>query len=182
MTPANWMFPHERKIAINGMGDVGAMRPISYFVQHRDLERLDAASWWPEETSDAVMEENPELEAQLLGHICRSARALLGMSQIELADAAGLSRKTVVGVEGGYGQPDAKTVSALKHALLTKGISADFRAKQLTVSVPLDTIDPKVARTIEYDVANARLRVAQWLKRFQSFKTKQRFRNPSQEL
>ncbi|MDR3571725.1 MAG: helix-turn-helix domain-containing protein, partial [Candidatus Pacebacteria bacterium] len=125
----------------------------------------------------------PGLEAQLLGHICRSARALLGMSQIELADAAGLSRKTVVSVEGGYGQPDAKTVSALKDALLAHGISADFRAKQLSVSVPLDTIDPKVARTVKYDIAQARLENAKRLRKLaQGLIMALRSRSQSKEL
>ncbi len=131
------------------------MRANDVFKPQRDLERLKEASWWPIETSDSSVEENPLLESRLLGHICRSARGLLGMSQIELADAAGISRKTVLGVEGSYGQPDAKTVSALKAVLLEKGISVDLNAKQLCVSIPLELIDPLVARTLKFDAETA---------------------------
>lgn len=122
----------------------------------RYLERLKEASWWPIETSDTTVQENPALEARLLGHICRSARGLLGLSQNDLADAAGISRKTVLAVEGGYGQPDIKTVLALKAALLEKGISVDLNAKQLFVSVPLERIDLHVAQSLSLDEAAAR--------------------------
>ncbi|WP_352515869.1 helix-turn-helix transcriptional regulator [Mesorhizobium sp. M0026] len=53
---------------------------------------------------------------------CRGARAMLGMSQGELANAARVSRPTVVDFERGARVPHANNVAAIRHALEAAGI------------------------------------------------------------
>lgn len=53
---------------------------------------------------------------------CRGARALLGMTQQELADLAGLSKRTVIEFEGGVRDPLYSTTQNLQLALEHKGI------------------------------------------------------------
>jgi DNA-binding XRE family transcriptional regulator len=51
----------------------------------------------------------------------RAARAWLAMSQEELADAAGVARRTVIRLEGPEGRPSALVVQKLQDALEKKG-------------------------------------------------------------
>ncbi len=53
---------------------------------------------------------------------CRAARALLGMEQSTLADAAGVARATLIDFEKGQRGPRRTTVSALRVALESAGV------------------------------------------------------------
>lgn len=53
---------------------------------------------------------------------CRGARAMLGWSQGQLAEAAGVSRATVVDFERGVRVPHRNNLSAIRRALETAGI------------------------------------------------------------
>ncbi|WP_352869603.1 helix-turn-helix transcriptional regulator [Mesorhizobium sp. M1329] len=53
---------------------------------------------------------------------CRGARAMLGMSQGELADAAKVSRPTVVDFERGTRVPHANNIAAIRQALEAAGV------------------------------------------------------------
>lgn len=53
----------------------------------------------------------------------RAARAVLSISQEELARLAGVSTNTVIGFERGITEPKAKTLLALRSALEAAGIA-----------------------------------------------------------
>ncbi|MBW9059695.1 helix-turn-helix transcriptional regulator [Agrobacterium sp. CMT1] len=53
---------------------------------------------------------------------CRGARAMLGLSQSQLADAAKVSRPTVVDFERGVRLPHANNLQAIRTALEAAGI------------------------------------------------------------
>ncbi|MER9248369.1 helix-turn-helix domain-containing protein [Mesorhizobium sp. M0074] len=53
---------------------------------------------------------------------CRGARAMLGISQRELADAAKVSRPTVVDFERGARVPHPNNMAAIRQALEVAGI------------------------------------------------------------
>lgn len=53
---------------------------------------------------------------------CRGARAMLGMSQSELADAAKVSRPTVVDFERGARVPHPNNMAAIRQALEAAGM------------------------------------------------------------
>ncbi|WP_280953094.1 helix-turn-helix transcriptional regulator [Mesorhizobium sp. WSM3864] len=53
---------------------------------------------------------------------CRGARAMLGWSQAELADAAGVSRATVVDFERGLRVPHRNNLIAIREAFEAAGI------------------------------------------------------------
>jgi transcriptional regulator with XRE-family HTH domain len=57
----------------------------------------------------------------------RAARALLGLNQARLANAAGLSKTAIVAIETGQSDPRASTLKAIQTALETRGafFSAD---------------------------------------------------------
>lgn len=52
---------------------------------------------------------------------CRAARALIGMSQDELATAAGVAKRTIASFEAEGRRPYARTVAALREALEAAG-------------------------------------------------------------
>ncbi|WP_145620229.1 helix-turn-helix transcriptional regulator [Nitrospirillum bahiense] len=51
-----------------------------------------------------------------------AARALLGLSQDELAAAAGISRKTLVDIERGTGDPKRSSMDRVEEYLRSRGI------------------------------------------------------------
>ncbi|MFT8723583.1 MAG: helix-turn-helix transcriptional regulator [Acetobacter malorum] len=53
---------------------------------------------------------------------CRGARAMLGISQTELAEAASVSRQTIVDFERGARTPYANNLAALRKALEAAGV------------------------------------------------------------
>lgn len=53
---------------------------------------------------------------------CRAARALLGMEQAKLADAANVSRNTIVDFEKGRRTPNANNLIAIQKALEASGV------------------------------------------------------------
>ena len=53
---------------------------------------------------------------------CRGARAMLGISQTELAEAASVSRQTIVDFERGARTPYANNLSAIRKALEAAGV------------------------------------------------------------
>lgn len=54
---------------------------------------------------------------------CRAARAMLGWSQMDLCEAAGISHKPLVDFEKGKTTPYASTLEKLRKALETAGVS-----------------------------------------------------------
>lgn len=53
---------------------------------------------------------------------CRAARALLGLEQGDLANAAGVARATLIDFEKGQRAPRASTAAALQNALEAAGV------------------------------------------------------------
>ena len=53
---------------------------------------------------------------------CAAARALLGWSQAQLADNAGVSRQTVVGFESGRRNPNQASMDGMLAALIGSGM------------------------------------------------------------
>jgi DNA-binding XRE family transcriptional regulator len=53
---------------------------------------------------------------------CRAARALVGISQIDLAASANVARQTVVDFERGARTPYANNLGAIRTALETAGV------------------------------------------------------------
>lgn len=53
---------------------------------------------------------------------CKAARALLGLEQSEVADAAGIARATVVDFEKGLRVPRSKTLNGIREALEAAGV------------------------------------------------------------
>lgn len=53
---------------------------------------------------------------------CRAARAILGISQEQLCQKAGVSRAPLADFEGGKTKPYAKTLEALRQALESAGV------------------------------------------------------------
>lgn len=53
---------------------------------------------------------------------CRAGRAIAGMSQQELADAAEVAKATIANFETGNRQPYKRTLSALQAALEARGV------------------------------------------------------------
>ena len=53
---------------------------------------------------------------------CRAARALVGMSQQELADAAEVAKATIANFETGNRAPYKRTITALQSALERAGV------------------------------------------------------------
>lgn len=53
---------------------------------------------------------------------CRAARAILGKSQQEIADAAGVGIQTLIAFESARRQPYAKTLDAIRQALEAQGV------------------------------------------------------------
>lgn len=53
---------------------------------------------------------------------CRAARALIGLSQDDLATASGVAKRTIASFEKDGRQPYERTISALRTALETAGV------------------------------------------------------------
>lgn len=53
---------------------------------------------------------------------CRAGRAIAGMSQQELADAAEVAKATIANFEKGHRQPYKRTLTALQTALEARGV------------------------------------------------------------
>lgn len=54
--------------------------------------------------------------------VCKSARALTGLTQRELATAANISTQTVADYERGARQPHPNNILAIRHVFETQGI------------------------------------------------------------
>ena len=52
----------------------------------------------------------------------RAARAMVGLSQVELANRAGLSKTGLANIEAGNADPRASTLSAIQRALEEAGV------------------------------------------------------------
>lgn len=66
------------------------------------------------------------MTAILASEQCRAARAWLGMSQDELAQLSGVSRRTIAWFEGGERVPHARTLRDLVGAFKKRGIEPVF--------------------------------------------------------
>jgi DNA-binding XRE family transcriptional regulator len=100
--------------------------------------RTDPTSWWGD--SDLEVVSDLAFQCGLLPHICRAGRALLDISQAELAELTSLSRKTINKIEGGVGSPDVSTFTAIKAALSERGVAVEYRANRLYVSAGSDAL------------------------------------------
>lgn len=58
----------------------------------------------------------------ILGIQCRAARGLIDMGQLELAEAASVSRGTIVDFESGKREPMPNNVRAIQSALEDRGV------------------------------------------------------------
>ena len=68
-----------------------------------------------------MLEPKSTLKMNIVGEQVAAARKLLKMTQVDLAAATGLTKKTIVKFEGGGGvRPE--TVEAVREALLERGI------------------------------------------------------------
>jgi DNA-binding XRE family transcriptional regulator len=105
----------------------------------RSEPRPDRARWWSWFNQTGT--EQRKLELRLLPHLARAYRALLQMSQADLADRANISRKTVNSLEGGLRQPDEKTCEAIKNAMIEAGMSVDIIDKNLVIRVPVSSLE-----------------------------------------
>lgn len=59
---------------------------------------------------------------KITGAQCRAARALIGISQDDLAEMSGVSRRTIANFETAEREPIAATLSALTNSLKTGGV------------------------------------------------------------
>lgn len=59
---------------------------------------------------------------ELLPEQCRAGRAILGLSQMELCELAGISHKPLVDFEGGKTKPYASTIEKIRQALESAGV------------------------------------------------------------
>jgi transcriptional regulator with XRE-family HTH domain len=80
------------------------------------------------------------LEKRLFPDIVRTSRALLQLSQDELAECAEISRKTVIGIETGQRSPDDSTLNAVKGVLVSKGITVDIVESKLFIGIDIVAI------------------------------------------
>lgn len=55
-------------------------------------------------------------------HQCKAARALVDMKQVDLAEAAGLSKQTLVDFERGARKPHRNHLAAIQAALEAAGV------------------------------------------------------------
>jgi transcriptional regulator with XRE-family HTH domain len=62
------------------------------------------------------------MRIMLTGEQCRGARAMLGWSQDELAQRAGLTTRTVTKFENGHNIPDPNSLVAMRATLEAAGI------------------------------------------------------------
>ncbi|MGX0977140.1 putative transcriptional regulator [Roseovarius sp. MBR-51] len=53
---------------------------------------------------------------------CRAARAMLAMSQGDLASSTGVAKRTIAGFEMGQSTPYSRTIAALRAALESAGV------------------------------------------------------------
>lgn len=72
--------------------------------------------------SIAENQESPHLPGVISPGQTRAARALLGWSQTELAERAGVGRSTVDKLERGEGKPKADFVAAIQRAIEAAGV------------------------------------------------------------
>jgi predicted transcriptional regulator len=78
----------------------------------------------------------------------RAARALLGLKQVELAAAAGISVQAVKLLETGKTDPRVSTLSAIETALSNAGVTFIDASEDGGVGVRLNEIERKEPREI----------------------------------
>lgn len=66
---------------------------------------------------------------------CRAGRALIGMSQDDLAEASGVAKRTIASFEKEDRQPYPRTIQALKEALERAGVIFMDDAGQIGVGL-----------------------------------------------
>lgn len=89
------------------------------------------------------------------GHDIRRAREALGLSQPEVAKLAGLGPRTVRRVEAGQGEPEARTIAALRRVL---GLPVDGAPPDpLVVLRSVSTVDFITESTRRFLEADSRI-------------------------
>ena len=68
------------------------------------------------------MEKSNILPISITRDQCRAARALVQLSQVDLADAAGISKQTLIDFERGARNPHKNNLSAIRTALEKAGV------------------------------------------------------------
>ncbi|MDI9847627.1 helix-turn-helix transcriptional regulator [Rhodoblastus sp. 17X3] len=116
--------------------DVNALIPPSTFTWWRWLPEFSEARQYV-------------LEKTVMPYISRASRGLLQLSQADLADAANISRRTLIALETGKREPDITTCIALKAALISRGILVDIIDNKLIIGMALPTIDESTKSFIE---------------------------------
>jgi DNA-binding XRE family transcriptional regulator len=81
---------------------------------------------------------NSQWEVQGFALGIRGARSVLGWSQSELARRSGVSRLTVVRIEGHLMQPKLETATRLRHALREGGVAFEVMHTPIGVVIRLE--------------------------------------------
>jgi transcriptional regulator with XRE-family HTH domain len=70
------------------------------------------------------------------GRQIKAARAILGLSQAELCEFAGISRATLIDLENDTGDPRRSSIAGVEEALRKRGIAFTDDGKSIGVLAP----------------------------------------------
>lgn len=101
-----------------------------------------------EEVNDLVSKVGAFDAARLLalGAALRATRALLNLTQTELASACNISKRTVVKLEAGSHTFDYVTLASVRHGMAALGAVVEFRSGRLCVSLKAAVVDDGLGR------------------------------------
>jgi DNA-binding XRE family transcriptional regulator len=103
-------------------------------------------AWWKSVSAPHL---RAEFDRLWIGVISRTARGLLMLSQVEVAEMTSLARSTIYYLENNKMLPDENTASALKKLFCEKGIVCDYVNGSLNISINVTT-------TLRVDVEKGR--------------------------
>jgi transcriptional regulator with XRE-family HTH domain len=73
--------------------------------------------------------------------ICKTARELLDLEQVDLAELSGIGLSTIRDFERRIREPSKRTLDAVKDAFLKEGLEITLSEKRITLSVERARID-----------------------------------------
>jgi DNA-binding XRE family transcriptional regulator len=114
--------------------------------------RPERVNWW--DWLSQPEDDRRQLEARLLPHLVRVFRALMQVSQAELAVRANISRKTVNSLESGQRQPDERTCKQIKSAMIESKISVDIIDERLIISIPISSLGKDLLEGVAHTLPN----------------------------